>query len=139
MLAVDNHRQEMWVGDDVQGGSIASSVSGPSRSEFENFTAQNVGRRKITPSGASSISNGKPPAKVPGVMRTGDLLIRNGQSILPHEKAFSIQIGWRLFRLSGASINSDGKPVFSETGRWLSLKSLERRRIFQTTSRTSCD
>lgn len=139
MLAVDNHGQEMWVGDDVQGGSIASSVSGPSRSELENFTAQNVGRRKITPSGASSISNGKPPVKVPGVMRTSDLVMRNGQSILPNEKAFSIQIGWRLFRLSGASINSDGKLVFTGIERWLSLKSLERRRISQTTLMSSCD
>ena len=115
MFALDNHAQGMWVGDDVQGGSIASSLSVPSRSEFENFTADNVGRRKLTQSAASSLSNGKTPVKTPGVMRTGDPLMRNGQSILPHEKAFSIQIGWRLFRLSGASINSDGKLVFSRS------------------------
>ena len=113
MFAVDNHTPEMWVGDEVQGGSIASSLSGPSRSELENFTAENVGRRKPTPSAASSLSNGKPAYKTPGVMRAGDLLMRNGQSILPHEKAFSIQIGWRLFRLSGASINSDGDFLLS--------------------------
>ena len=132
MFTVDNHAQDMWVGDDV-----ASSVSVPSRSEFENFTAENVGRRKITPSGASSMSNGKLPIKTPGVMRTSDLLTRNGQSILPHEKAFSVQVGWRLFRLSGASINSDGKLVFSGIGS-LSLKSLERPRISQITSRSNC-
>ena len=140
MFAVDNLPQDMWLGDDIPGGSIASSVSGPSRSEFEhlpNFTAENAGRRKKIPSGASSVSNGKHPVKTPGVMRTNDLLMRNGQSILPHEKAFSIQIGWRLFRLSGASINSDGKPIFPQI-RWLSLNSLERPRISQTTSRTSC-
>ena len=116
MFAVDNHTQDMWVGDDIQGGSITSSVSGPSRSELENFTAENVGRRKIIPSGASSLSNGKHPMRTPGVMRAGDLLMRNGQALLPHEKAFAIQIGWRLFRLSGASINSDGKLVSHERG-----------------------
>lgn len=30
--------------------------------------------------------------------------------ILPHERVFPIQIGSQLFRLSGASISSDGKP-----------------------------
>ena len=138
MFAVDNHAQDMWVGDEIQGASLVSSLSGLSRSEFENFTAENVGRRKVTPSAASSISNGIPQMKTPGVMRTSDLLLRNGQSILPHEKAFSIQIGWRLFRISGASINSDGKLVFSGIGQ-LSLKSLERPRISQFTSRNSCD
>ena len=113
MFAVNGHAQDMWIGDDVPGGSIVSSVSEPSRSEFDNFTAGNAGGKKVTLSGASSISNGKAPAKTPGVMRTGDLLMRNVQYILPNEKAFSIQIGWRLFRLSGASINSDGKFVFS--------------------------
>lgn len=117
MFAVDNRAQDMWVGDDVQGGSIVSSVSGPSRSEFENFTTENVGGKKIPRSGASSLSNGKTPSRTPGVMRTGDLLMRNGQSLLPNEKAFSIQIGWRLFRLSGASINSDGRLVLSGTVR----------------------
>ncbi|CAD6575017.1 MAG: hypothetical protein ASARMPREDX12_007064 [Alectoria sarmentosa] len=113
MFAVDNRTQDMWVGDDTQGGSIVSSGSGPSRSEFENFAAENMGKRRITTSDASSISNGKASIRTPGVMRTGDLLMRNGQSILPHEKAFSIQIGWRLFRLSGASINSDAPSYFS--------------------------
>ena len=109
MFTDENHTQDMWNGDDMQGGSITSSLSALSRSDLENFAPENVGRRKITASGASSLSNGKLPLKTPGVMRTSDLLMRNGQSILPHEKAFSIQIGWRLFRLSGASINSDGE------------------------------
>ena len=139
MLAVDHRAQDMWVGDDAQGGSLASSASGPSRSEFENFTVDHVGRKRITPSLASSASNGKPTTKIPGVMRSGDVLMRNGQYTLPHEKAFSIQIGWRLFRLSGASINSDGKLVFSRIAKWLSLKSLERPHISQITSRSSCD
>lgn len=113
MFALDNRAQDNWVGDDLQGGSVISSASGPSRAEFENFTVENVGGRKTTYSDASSMSNGKGPIKTPGVMRTSDLLLRSGKSILPHEKAFSIQIGWRLFRISGASINSDGKFLFS--------------------------
>ena len=93
--------QDLWVGDDTQGGSLLSSASGHSRSEFDNFAAENVRG-----------PNGKAPIKTPGVLRTGDMLLtRNGQSALPLEKAFSIQIGWRLFRLSGASIMSDGKLV----------------------------
>jgi hypothetical protein len=32
--------------------------------------------------------------------------------ILPHEKVFPIQIGSELFRLSGASISSDGQYYF---------------------------
>ena len=139
MFAVDNHSQDMWVGDEVPGGSTISSASGPSRSDFENFAAESVGRKKITLSGASSVSNGKTPRRTPGVMRAGEPLMRNGQYILPHEKAFSIQIGWRLFRLSGASINSDGKLVFSRTGSYSLLKSLERPLISQHTSRNSCD
>ena len=93
---------------------MVSSLSGPSRSEFESFTTENVGSKRVTVSSASSDSNGKAPIRTPGVMRKGDLLLRNGKSILPHEKAFSIQIGWRLFRLSGASINSDGKLGFKK-------------------------
>ena len=117
MFAVDNGAQDPWLGDDLQGGSVVSSASVPSRSEFENFTVENVGGKKATRSDASSMSNGKGRIKTPGVMRTSDLLLRNGQSILPHEKAFSIQIGWRLFRLSGASINSDGNFFFARPWR----------------------
>ena len=114
MFAVDNRAQDMWVGDDVQGGSVVSSGS---RSEFDNFTPENLGGRKTVPSGASSISNGKTFTITPGVLRKGDALMRSAQSILPHEKGFSIQIGWRMFRLSGASINSDCKLVFSKAVR----------------------
>ena len=87
MFAVENHAQDMWLGDDVQGGSIVSSASAPSRSEFDNFTAENGAGKKIARSSASSLSNGKASNRTPGVMRTGDLLMRNGPYILPHEKA----------------------------------------------------
>ena len=108
MYSVNNNGQDLWVGDETQGGSLVSSVSGQSRSEFENFAAENVGGKQA--SSTPSNTFGKVPVKTPGVLRTTDAaLMRNGQSILPAEKAFSIQIGWRLFRLSGASIMSDGK------------------------------
>lgn len=39
--------------------------------------------------------------------------------ILPHEKVFPIQIGTELFRLSGASISSDGMfPPFRDSEGW---------------------
>ena len=107
---MDDTAQDFWGGDDTQAGSLLSSASGHTRSEFDNFAAENVGGRHAP--GFSPNPNGKAPIKTPGVLRTGDtLLTRNGQSTLPAEKAFSIQIGWRLFRLSGASIMSDGKLV----------------------------
>lgn len=110
MFSVNETAQDLWVGDDTQGGSLLSSASGYTRSEFDNFAAENVGGRQATR--FSPNPNGKAPIKTPGVLRTGDTLsTRNGQSALPAEKAFSIQIGWRLFRLSGASIMSDGKLV----------------------------
>ena len=108
MFSMNNSTQDLWVGDDMQGGSLVSSVSGQSRSEFENFAAENVGGKQA--SNPFSNALGKGSIKTPGVLRTGEAaLMRNGQSMLPVEKAFSIQIGWRLFRLSGASIMSDGK------------------------------
>ena len=108
----DTAAQDLWAGDDTQGGSLLSSASGHSRSEFDNFAAENGGGKQAP--GLSSAPNGKAPIKTPGpgVLGAGDtLLMRNGQSTLPLEKAFSIQIGWKLFRLSGASIMSDGKLV----------------------------
>ena len=109
MFAADGKTQDPWLVDDAQGESMVSSVSGQSRSDLDTFTSK-LGKGK-EPSVPSSIANGgKGPIKTPGVLRTGDAaLLRNGQPTLPAEKAFSIQIGWRLFRLSGASIMSDGK------------------------------
>ena len=34
---------------------------------------------------------------------------KGGEVVLPHERVFPIQIGSELFRLSGASLSSDGK------------------------------
>ena len=38
--------------------------------------------------------------------------ITNIPMVLPHERVFPIQIGSDLFKLSGASISSDGRPFF---------------------------
>ena len=121
---MDSGSQDLWVGDDAQGGSLVSSGSGLSRTDFDNFTPDIVAAKK-----ASSVPNGRVPReKPPGVLRIGDAaLLRNGQPTLPVEKAFAIQIGWRLFRLSGASIMSDGEcePVERMVDCTM-LKSLER-------------
>lgn len=105
MFSVENDMQDTWLADEAQWPSLLSNASRQSRSELENFTSESV-TRKQTPSS----SNGKGPIKTPGVLRTRDAaLLRNGQPTLPAEKSFAIQVGWRLFRLSGASIISDGK------------------------------
>ena len=121
MFSLDR-QQDLWPTDDVQGGSLVSSTSAQSRSEFEAFASaepqvaakQQLQQQQQTSSRSPSAQtqNGttipsiKVPTRAPGVIRTGET--RNGQGSLPPEKAFSIQIGWRLFRLSGASIMSDG-------------------------------
>lgn len=66
----------------------------------------------------------------PGIMR--DPARFRGPEIphvLPHEKVFPIQIGSKLFRLSGASISSDGmyyiisvllsSGLFVRNGEWM--------------------
>ncbi|OWO98256.1 BTB/POZ domain-containing protein [Marssonina coronariae] len=50
-------------------------------------------------------------AEPPGILR--DPASTRAQ-ILPHERVFPIQIGNELFRLSGASISSDGPSYFSQ-------------------------
>ena len=107
---MDENSQDPWLIDEAQGESLVSSVSGQSRSDLDTYTSEIVkGKQR---SGPSSIANGTGPIKTPGVLRTGDAaLLRGGKPTLPAEKAFAIQIGWRLFRLSGASIMSDGRLV----------------------------
>lgn len=58
--------------------------------------------------------SGNVSAEIPGILR--DPIAAGARKmntdipdILPHEKVFPIQIGSDLFRLSGASISSDGK------------------------------
>lgn len=95
----------MWAGEDSTDGSAVADRS------IENLSPEVTAMTRKPAPGWASPQNGKYPlAGVPGVLRLKDgLANRNGDCTLPHDKAFSIQIGWRLFRLSGASIMSDGK------------------------------
>ena len=57
---------------------------------------------------------------------------------LPAEKGFPIQIGSELFRLSGASIMSDGQFTVMENLFAIILRVLEHPHIFPNSSRISC-
>ena len=106
----------MWAGEETRDGSEAPSASERARSDLETFTPEAIAVSRRQPSESSSMRNGyKSSARTPGVLRSGDpSLYLNGKSALPAEKAFSIQIGWRLFKISGASIMSDGKHCDAE-------------------------
>jgi hypothetical protein len=111
MFSVDHNIQDIWLDGDAQGTSILFNETRQTQSGLEDFTSRTVTSEQ-TPS-----SYGKGPIKTPGVLRTGDAqFLRDGQPSLPAERSFAIQIGWRLFRLSGASIMSDGKL------KWIKLK-----------------
>ena len=75
------------------------------------------------PSGTASTlppsQDEKQSTDLPGILR--DPVITQARkyntdipNILPHERVFPIQIGSELFRLSGASISSDGLYVLSD-------------------------
>lgn len=71
----------------------------------------------INGNGGGANSGGKPkPADIPGILREPGVaapkLSTDIPKILPHERVFPIQIGSELFRLSGASISSDGMWPF---------------------------
>jgi len=66
-----------------------------------------------TPPGASGSSGSSGTSRMadpPGIMRNPEARNWNTDipNDLPHEKVFPIQIGTELFRLSGASLSSDG-------------------------------
>jgi hypothetical protein len=57
--------------------------------------------------------SGQNSQEIPGILREVDVIKPRKwntdiPNILPHERVFPIQIGSELFRLSGASISSDG-------------------------------
>lgn len=83
-----------------------SSVSGHSQNETVN---SDVLEDEFS-SNTSRISENRGAGRTPGVLRTrqGEEM-NNGQHTLPHAKGFSIQIGSENFKLSGASIMSDGQ------------------------------
>lgn len=72
------------------------------------------GNRLTASHSRDSQQNGNASADIPGILRDAAAsgarkMNTDIPNILPHEKVFPIQIGSDLFRLSGASISSDGK------------------------------
>lgn len=114
MFSVNHNIQDIWLDGDAQGTPILFNETEQTQSGLEDFTSRTVISEQ-TPS-----SYGKGLIKTPGVLRTGDAqFLRDGQPSLPAERSFAIQIGWRLFRLSGASIMSDGKLKWLKLSVWL--------------------
>jgi len=60
-------------------------------------------------SNSNPISQQKPAPMSVAPPPSSTQLITKIPKILPHERVFPIQIGSELFKLSGASISSDGK------------------------------
>jgi hypothetical protein len=94
------------------GNQKPPTISG-ARSASAVFTSAGILRQQS--------AGGPPPAGIVGTTTMS--------TTLPSEKVFSIQIGSEIFRLSGASISSDGQYRYAvELG--VSLKTLEHRHIF---------
>ena len=94
-------------GQYTRGGSLVSSTSGLSRVEIDfrkPETRDNDNTRTQENRGAG---------RTPGVLRNGQGDDAS-QFALPPGKGFPIQIGSELFRLSGASIMSDGQYIFAK-------------------------
>lgn len=90
----DDERQKETPSHNKDGSLASSTQSAHSPSSF--------GFSKLDRLGQSSIA--------PGILRLGPRSAsQNGQRSLPDEKGFSVQIGSELFKLSGASIMSDGR------------------------------
>lgn len=73
------------------------------------------GKTPATESSLPPSEEGKQSTEPPGILRDPALAPRKYNTdipiILPHERVFPIQIGSELFRLSGASISSDGLSI----------------------------
>lgn len=94
------------LGSSARGGSTVSSASGQSRAE--NHLSRSDGQDDEYTSTLSRTEK-KGLGNTPGVLRTRPgFELDDGQHSLPHTKGFSIQIGSESFKLSGASIMSDG-------------------------------
>ena len=70
----------------------------------EDHTKFEVAKSRTSSSPALLSGNGFARDVPPGIMRD----VNQDHGALPNEKGFPIQIGSELFRLSGASIMSDG-------------------------------
>lgn len=106
-LEVDEDSRRGQAGQFTRGGSLVSSASGFSHGELDlpkfEVADEDNSRRSQT-------QENRGAGRTPGVLRTGQGNdTQNGQFTLPSGKGFPIQIGSELFRLSGASIMSDGQ------------------------------
>ncbi len=137
-LEVDEDSRSGQAGQYTRGGSLVSSTSGFSRGDiglpkFE-VADEETSRQSLT-------QENRGAGRTPGVLRTeqgNDAT--NGQFALPPGKGFPIQIGSELFRLSGASIMSDGQYYLQRTmeERFM-LRVLEHPHTSQDFSRNSFD
>ena len=94
-------------GSSARGASTVSSASGQSRGE--NHSSRSDGQDDEYASTLSRIVK-KGIVNTPGVLRARPgFELDDGQNSLPRTKGFSIQIGSEIFKLSGASIMSDGQ------------------------------
>lgn len=91
---------------------VVSKAEGLLERGAQTYTAMMNGQfsaqGSVTPTPMDEIRS----TEVPGILRESSLVARKMNTdipnILPHERVFPIQIGQELFRLSGASISSDG-------------------------------
>ena len=95
-------------------GSSSMGMGGED-SRSSSRSAQGLGAERIPTErgGTERVVREKMSTEPPGILR--DPAVTNARklntdipNILPHERVFPIQIGSELFRLSGASISSDG-------------------------------
>lgn len=146
----------MWAGDETQDeDALPSASSDQPQMDFNAFTPEAIavashtatGKRKRGSENTTSstpIGNNRRnhTPTVPGVLRSGEMAFnKTTRGSLPAEKAFSVQIGWKLFRLSGASLMSDcesglRRVVGMQSARSHLLMLLERRHISPPISKT---
>lgn len=103
-VQVDEEQRRGQFSLNSRGPSRVSSISGHSRGENETFSSDILDDELA--SSASRRFENRGTGKTPGVLRTRQA---DDANTLPHAKGFSIQIGSENFKLSGASIMSDGQ------------------------------
>ena len=97
----DNAPEDRLVGETPD--SIASDVANASDDNAEVDGSGGPMSPEAAPLEEPDVGAGQPP----GILQTG-VTQQASSAVLPAEKVFPIQIGSELFRLSGASIASDG-------------------------------
>jgi hypothetical protein len=92
-------------------GTIAGGSGGGGNGKAATKAGPSLSREDSQ--GQSKTISTEPTGAAPGILRDASIvtprkLNTDIPNILPHERVFPIQIGSELFRLSGASISSDG-------------------------------